>query len=50
MVKMELIESLVELRDCLFDVSGVWAAIWAHVCGGGKVEKGCGEEGSGRWE
>ena len=33
-VKMDLIESIVELRDCLFDESGVWPVIWAHVWGG----------------
>jgi len=52
MVKMDLIESIVELRDCVFDESGVWAVIWAQVWGGWEggdgVRRG-GELASGRW-
>jgi len=53
MVKMDLIESIVELRVCLFDESRAWAVIWAHVWGGreggDRVQRG-GELASGRWE
>jgi hypothetical protein len=50
MVKMDLMESTVELRGCRFEEFGVWVVIWAHVWGGrdggegvrrgGKLERG----------